>query len=172
MTAKRICRTMTLATVLLTAGLASSGCGVEDERLTSPTKPTANLTPSSLPTPYTWEFTWTGSPSYCAAGWSWQLSDSSWVSEPGVTGCGAQPSPMSGTGTVPVNAIALRMSAEIQAGGCDAFNTVTKTLNNNQSLSATVNAQLPSLYIIYDPFTGTRTKVKCPSLSASLSIRS
>ena len=167
-----ISQKMALATALLIVGLASSGCGRAGERLTAPAKPAASLSSTSLPGTYVWEFTWTAGTPNCGGSWYWQLSDSSWVLGGQLTGCSVQPSPMSGTGTIPLNAIAIQVSSGVNDGFCSDGKTVIKSLNNTQNLNITISSQLPSFIFVVDPYYGTKSKVLCAPASASFSLHS
>ena len=170
MRTKMVGRRIVPPIVLLVAGLTGAGCGGDSERLTSPTTLTASLSQSSLPVPYVWELTWAGNPTSCGASWYWQLSDSSWVLGGQPIGCSTEASPMSGTGTIPVNAIAIQVSAGVAAGECSDGSTIIKILNNQQNVSININSQLPNFTVYIDPFYGTKTKISCPTASGSFSL--
>ena len=158
MTTKRMCRAVSLASILLTAGLASSGCGREEARLTAPrsSQPTPSMSQSSLPATYSWTVTTTDN---VAAGfdWNWQLADGTTITG-GDTGSSSQ------TGTVPPTAIAIVVIGNNEAGigGCGSGKTVTKSLGNNQTVSVTMKLTMPSSVDFFGQ------KVLCPPGSSTL----
>ena len=163
MRAKNVFRRVACTAVLVIVAMAGVACGREQGSLTAPANPMPSLSRASSPRIYTWAATCSVSIGYAEFSWHWQLADGSTVVG-GVYDC----VPASGTGTIPLTAIAIEVDGDIfgDLAGCEDYKTVTRSISASGNVSIDMDLSLPSS-------TGTAGYTSpCPAGRASLTIGS